>query len=202
MKANAKEKPTPAKTQAQRREDTKALLLDTARELFLMKGYDQTGMPELVQKVGLTRGALYYHFSDKADLFKAVAERDAVAIASEIDEATKGITDHNEAMRVGTNAYFDAMATSGRATILLTYAPAILGVEQAKTLTETNGSAELKSGLERALDRISDTELGALTDVLSAAFDRAALEIAKDADRDAYVSALNRIIGKLLKMDQ
>ena len=191
-------KPPHRKTQAQRRAETKAQLLDTAKELFLSKGYDQTGMPELVNKAGLTRGALYHHFEDKSDLFRALAEKEAGEIGSAIDVATTGVANPDEALMVGTNAYFDAMAVPGRAKILLVLAPAILGTSHAKTLTASEGSAQLRGGLSQAMPHLNEGELDALTDVLSATFDRAALEIADGANRDDYVGALFKIIQKLL----
>ncbi|MDJ0613586.1 MAG: TetR/AcrR family transcriptional regulator [Rhizobiaceae bacterium] len=187
-----------SRTQAQRRAETRTLLMNTARDLFLSKGYDQTGMPELVKAAGLTRGALYHHFSDKADLFHALAKREAEEISRTIDKATRNVDDPNSAMEIGTNAYFEAMAVPGRATILLSIAPAVLGTEEAKALTASEGSAELRDGLKRALTGISDNELDALTDILSAAYDRAAQEIANGADQKTYVKALSLVIDQLL----
>lgn len=186
------------RTQAERRAETRATLMKTARQLFLEKGYDRTGMPELVKAAGLTRGALYHHFSDKEDLFRAIAEDDAKAIGAHIDAQTRDVTDPEQAMDVGTQAYFDAMSAPGRAMILLSLAPAILGAQEAKALTTQEGSAELKDGLSAAMPDLDTKTLDALTDVLSAAFDRAGFEIAHGADRNAYTDALFRIIGSLL----
>lgn len=190
--------PSPRRTQAQRRAETRHLLLAAARECFLSKGYDQTGMPELVKQAGLTRGALYHHFDGKFELFKAVAEEEANAIGHAIDLATKDLADAEDAMIAGTNAYFDAMAEPGRAEILLLQAPAIMGAEAAQKLTASEGTAELRDGLSHAMPRLDTAELDALTDVLSAAYDRAALRISRGGDKNVYVATLSRIIGKLL----
>ncbi|MCK8463796.1 TetR/AcrR family transcriptional regulator [Aliiroseovarius sp. S1339] len=188
----------PHRTQAQRRAETRGLLLNAARELFLSKGYDQTGMPEIVKKVGLTRGALYHHFDSKADLFKAVAETEAQSIGHAIGLATKDVADPDEAMAVGTNAYFDAMAAPGRAEILLVLAPAIMGPEAAEKLTASEGRAELRAGLSQAMPKLKAAELDALTDILSAAYDRAALQIAEGGNKDTYTAALSLVVRKLL----
>ena len=55
-------------------QDTRRALLDTARELFAENGFQATRTEEIVQRAGLTRGALYHHFRDKEDLFRAVYE--------------------------------------------------------------------------------------------------------------------------------
>lgn len=186
------------RTQAERREETRTRLLNAARELFVDQGYAQTGMPELVRKAGVTRGALYHHYSDKADLFHAVALREAKAIAETINAATDAIDDPHEAMITGTNAYFDAMLVPGRAHILLTDAPAVLGHAAAQALTGSEGSESLKHGLARAMPDRTEAEVDALTDILSAAFDRAAQRISDGADRGAYTNALFTTIGRLL----
>jgi AcrR family transcriptional regulator len=48
--------------------------LDTARRLFTRDGFQATRTEEIVEESGLTRGALYHHFADKEDLFRAVHE--------------------------------------------------------------------------------------------------------------------------------
>ncbi|CAN0601078.1 unnamed protein product [Ectocarpus sp. 12 AP-2014] len=186
------------RTQAQRRAETRARLLEAARKLFVEQGFAETGTPELVRKAGVTRGALYHHFEDKIDVFRALAKQEAQAVGTAIQETTHDIKDPEDAITVGTNAYFDAMAVPGRAKILLSDAPAILGYSEALALTKSAGSEGLKEGLKQAIPQLSEPELVALTNVLSAAFDRAALEIAEGSDRAPYVNALFTLIGKAM----
>jgi AcrR family transcriptional regulator len=54
--------------------DTRQALLDTARRLFTRDGFQATRTEDIVRQAGLTRGALYHHFRDKEDLFRAVHE--------------------------------------------------------------------------------------------------------------------------------
>jgi AcrR family transcriptional regulator len=54
--------------------DTRQALLAAARELFAADGFQATRTEEIVRRAGLTRGALYHHFRDKEDLFRAVYE--------------------------------------------------------------------------------------------------------------------------------
>ncbi|MEL6505495.1 MAG: helix-turn-helix domain-containing protein [Pseudomonadota bacterium] len=191
-------KPGKARSQAERRAKTKGQLLDAARALFVEKGFAETGTPELVRQAGVTRGALYHHFEDKTDLFRHVAEQEAQAIAETIEQATDGIKDPLEAMRVGTDAYFEAMAVPGRAKLLLADAAAVMGHEETLTLTRSKGSQELKNGLARAMPYLTNADLDAMTNVLSAAFDRAALEIAQGSARQPYTNALFTLIKKAM----
>jgi AcrR family transcriptional regulator len=190
--------PSKRRTQAERREETRAALLAAARELFVEKGFAETGTPELVSKAGVTRGALYHHFEDKTDLFRALAVEEARAISAIIEERTQGSEDPEEAMVAGSNAYFDAMAIPGRAKILLSDAPSILGFSEADALTRPEGEKSLKDGLRHAIPSLGEADLDALTSVLAAAFNRAALAIAEGADREPYVNALLTLVRKAM----
>ncbi|MEL7454272.1 MAG: TetR/AcrR family transcriptional regulator, partial [Pseudomonadota bacterium] len=55
-----------------------------------------------------------------------------------------------------------------------------------------------RHGLTRAMPHASSKEIDALSNVLSAAFDRAALEISQGADRGAFTKALFTMIERLL----
>lgn len=50
-------------------------LIDTAMQLFLEKGYDNTAVSHIVKKMNVAQGTFYYHFSSKAEILKAVAQR-------------------------------------------------------------------------------------------------------------------------------
>lgn len=56
-------------------QETRNRLLDTAEQLFQRKGVSRTSLHEIAQAAGVTRGAVYWHFRDKAELFDAMMER-------------------------------------------------------------------------------------------------------------------------------
>ncbi len=64
-------RPVPV-TNAEQSQKTRRALLDTARATFTVQGYAAASTGEIVCRAGVTRGALYYHFRDKAALFEAV----------------------------------------------------------------------------------------------------------------------------------
>ena len=54
---------------------TRNKLLDAAEYLFQSQGVSRTSLQDIAQRAGATRGAVYWHFTDKADLFNAMIER-------------------------------------------------------------------------------------------------------------------------------
>ena len=54
---------------------TRNLILDTAELVFVRRGVSRTSLHEIAQTAGLSRGAIYWHFKDKADLFDAMMQR-------------------------------------------------------------------------------------------------------------------------------
>lgn len=53
---------------------TRARLIAAAREQFERHGYARTTLEQIARSAGLTRGAVYFHFSDKAALFRAMRD--------------------------------------------------------------------------------------------------------------------------------
>jgi TetR/AcrR family transcriptional regulator, acrAB operon repressor len=54
---------------------TRSHILDTAELVFEQRGVSGTSLGEIAKAAGLTRGAIYWHFQDKADLFNAMMDR-------------------------------------------------------------------------------------------------------------------------------
>lgn len=54
---------------------TRHKLLDAAEHLFQAQGVSHTSLQDIARRAGATRGAVYWHFKDKADLFNAMMER-------------------------------------------------------------------------------------------------------------------------------
>lgn len=66
---------------------TREQLLDAAERVFRDRGVTRTSLSEVAAEAGLTRGAVYWHFRDKADLFLAMCERATSPMDSLIEQA-------------------------------------------------------------------------------------------------------------------
>ncbi|MCW5651887.1 MAG: TetR family transcriptional regulator [Ramlibacter sp.] len=81
---------------------TRNRLLDGAEMLFQAKGVSRTSLHDIAQAAGTTRGAIYWHFKDKADLFNAMMERVTLPMENALlgDEDGDGSTDSLTHMRM------------------------------------------------------------------------------------------------------
>ena len=55
--------------------DTRDFIIDEAYKLFLKQSYEAVSISTISEAIGLTKGALYHHFTNKEDLFKAVIDK-------------------------------------------------------------------------------------------------------------------------------
>ena len=158
---------------------TRQMLIAVARQLFAEKGYAGTGTPEIVAAAGVTRGALYHHFADKAALFRAVVEEEHALLAMAINGATASDDEPGpvKALLAGGDAFLSAMQDRGRRRILLVDAPAVLGRAELDEIDGRHGLRTLIEGVSAAMEAKAIRELPPvpLAHLLNALFDRAAL---------------------------
>jgi AcrR family transcriptional regulator len=186
-----------------RGEATKAALIGAARELFVSKGYFATGTEEIVAKADVgTRGALYHHFADKEDLFRAVfdqvqADLAAATVVNERDDALELLT-------AALQQFLDASADNVDVQqVLLIDGPAVLGWDQWRSLEAQYGLGVIMAMLDAAVTQkvIPRQPTAPLAHMLLAAVDEAALYIANAPDRrQAHAQArqsLKRLLGGL-----
>jgi len=81
-----------ARTVGSAAEDTRARILATAAELFVERGYAGTSVRDISQRLGMTKGSLYYHFTAKEDVLVALLEPLFEAVDAFVD-ATQAVVD-------------------------------------------------------------------------------------------------------------
>lgn len=188
------------RSNADRRQETRGSLLTAARVLFLENGYAATATPELVERAGVTRGALYHHFKDKLAVFQGVVEQEAADVAAEIARGSVNAKSPLDALLKGAHAYFMAMRVPGRVRLLLLDGPAVLGPKEMRRIDLEAGGHELRAGIRDAVGaRLDPAQVNALGDLVSAMFDRAALACEADHETRTYEEALVRLLTALLK---
>ena len=65
-------------------EERKKEILDVAEELFTAKGYESTSTTDILERVGIARGTLYYHFKSKEEILDALIDRIIQGMVSNI----------------------------------------------------------------------------------------------------------------------
>ena len=70
-------------------EERRNEILDAADELFTQKGFDGASTNDILKKVGIARGTLYYHFKSKEDIMDGLIERYNVHLLDEAQEIAK-----------------------------------------------------------------------------------------------------------------
>lgn len=84
--------------------DTKERIQEVARELFAQHGVQRTSLQDIANRLGITKPALYYHFSSREDLLRSIVE-------PLIDDGQKFVLDHEHrgdtAVRELLEGYFD-----------------------------------------------------------------------------------------------
>ncbi|MCS0606538.1 TetR/AcrR family transcriptional regulator, partial [Streptomyces sp. LP11] len=65
---------TPRELKQERAVRTRAQVLHTAARLFAERGYEATSVVDIAEHVGMTKGAVYFHFKNKEAMAIAVVE--------------------------------------------------------------------------------------------------------------------------------
>lgn len=72
---------------------TRDSILDAAEQLFVQQGVSRTTLQHIATAAGVTRGAIYWHFDDKAALFNAMMDRATLPMEAALDELAACETD-------------------------------------------------------------------------------------------------------------
>lgn len=69
---------------------TRHQLLDAAQQVFAEKGVSRTSLNDIAQAAGASRGAIYWHFKNKADVFNAMLERITLPMEGALHQSGQG----------------------------------------------------------------------------------------------------------------
>ena len=169
--------------------------------MFAANGYDATGTEQIVAEAQVTRGALYHHFRDKADLFRAVMEEAAGDVARRLtDDQTQLEGSPLDEIRDGVSAFLDVCVGGDFQRIVLIDGPRVLGEQAWDQLVERYGRALLEEWLTRAITAgdMDPVPVRSLARLLIAMLTEASLAIAGAADPAATRAELGVTLTRLL----
>lgn len=182
---------------------TRAALVAAGRRLFGQDGYAATSVEDLAREARVTTGALYHHFPTKTALFEMVFEQVHRELLAAAANTAAGAPDEIEALARGFEAFLDSMLRQDVQRIIITDAPAVLGLTRFTELDERYAVASIVAELQAASAarqlRVPDPET--MARLLLGALTRGSLLIASSPDpgltRDHVVSAIRALLTGL-----
>jgi AcrR family transcriptional regulator len=162
---------------------TREALIEAALDLFTERGYAEVGTEEIVARAKVTRGALYHHFEDKRDLFRAVFERVEDELVAGIGAKMEAADDPWKLMTAGMRAFLDACEQPAVKRIALTDAPVVLGWSEWREIDNRHGLGLTRAALQGAVDAgvLRPIAVEPMAHLLVAALSEAAFVIAHAA---------------------
>lgn len=182
-------------------EKTRAHLLAIARQLFAEHGFNGTSTTMLVDAAQSSRGALYHHFKDKTEIFRAVYDILCDEIGAVIEDYPYKGNNAVDDLIDGCIAYLEIFIRPEFAQILLIDGPNVLGAEYCRSKDRETAYKALAEGITACGTDKQETVL--ITDFFSGALDTYALQIATAEDKQSafrhYSEGFRILAYKLLK---
>ncbi|MDT5259369.1 MAG: hypothetical protein QOD10_4449 [Mycobacterium sp.] len=194
------------RTQEERSAATRDALISAARKLWGLRGYAEVGTPEIATAAGVTRGAMYHQFADKAALFSEVVEaveQDVMARMATV-VAGSGATTPADAIRAAVDAWLEVSGDPEVRQLVLLDAPSVLGWAAFRDVAQRYSLGMTEQLLTEAIraGQLPRQPVRPLAHVLIGALDEAAMAIATADDpkraRRETEEVLHRLIDAML----
>lgn len=176
-------------------------LIAQARRLFADRGFAEVSVDEIAAAADLTKGAVYYQFKDKTDLFRAACRAVIDEISDDVGQSgRRNPLPRLDQLGTGGSRMFDAYAAKDAQRLLLIEGPAVLGFDKWTELLEPSGVCLVANGLESWVEAgyLSADQVPALSHLLFGAFIQGALRIASAADPAAADREVRSAVDTLM----
>lgn len=189
--------------QAERREATRAAIIDAAVRLFGEQGYAPTSVDQIADAATVAKGAVYHHFPTKTAIFEAVFDATCADVAAKVAAAVKQIPDALDAMAAGNRAYFKLCARGPTGQIVLRDGPAVLGWQRWREIDGRHFGAAFPLALRAAVTQgqIAPQPVEPLAGLLLGAVTEAAMAVAASETpaktAQHYADAFERLVAGL-----
>ena len=183
-------------------EGAREALVEAARELFMERDYGDVSTGEIIERSGVSRGALYHHFASKRDLFKVVFETGERRVLGLVIERAMAAASPFDALLESARAYLQLSETDKELRrIGLLQSRVVLGWEGWRaTATELGigvALAAVSAAIEAGELAPHDPEMTAI--ILLGSMIEAATLIAVAADRRAARERSEAVVVDLLE---
>jgi AcrR family transcriptional regulator len=190
------------RTQAERSAATQQALIGAARRLWGERGYAEVGTPEIAEAAGVTRGAMYHQYADKAALFRAVIEAMDQELIARIEAAVAAAEPKTPADTVHAmaNAWLDIAAEPEVRQLMLLDGPSVIGWAEYREMSQRNSVEASEQLLKAAIDagQLRPQPVRPLALVLLGAFDEAAMYLADAEDPEQAREEIRAVIRDVI----
>jgi len=142
-------------------EETRHQLLEAAQRVFAEKGVSRTSLQDIAQAAGVTRGAIYWHFKNKAELFNAMMDSAILPMEQTLQQMVHDVAQdplaeleramlrsmHSIENDAHTRALFEV------ATMKVEYVDELLAVKQRHVTCYVEGTQQMQRSLQEAAAR-------------------------------------------------
>lgn len=195
---------TSPQRKAKKPSENRDKLIAVAHELMARHGFAGTSTEEIVRSAGITRGALYYQFVDKRDLFRSVCEALVSRLALQLwKETMEEARREEDELRIGFLRMLDYCVDREVRQILLVDGPAVLGFDEWRMLQEPTTLGLLRHALGHQVEvgRLPAEKIEPMAHLLFGAMIQAAIAIGSALDpehaRRVYRESLEMLLDGL-----
>lgn len=190
------------RTQAERSAATQAALTQAARRLWGERGFADVGTPEIATAAGVTRGAMYHQFPDKAALFRAVVEAVEADVMARLADAVAAAAADTPAaaLRCAVDQWLVVAADPEVRQLILLDAPNVLGWAGFRDVAQRYSLGMTEQLLTAAMEagQLAHQPVRPLAHILIGAMDEAAMVIATADDRSRAYDEVSEVLRRLL----
>lgn len=108
-------------THEERKQETKLKIIDSAKELFNTKGYDNTSVDEIYKLANVSKGTFYKHFKTKIDIIVSISREENSLKSKEVLDSISNGVDALDTLKTYLNSlgdWFEARQSIAQALII------------------------------------------------------------------------------------
>jgi len=186
-------------------EGARAKVLAAARELFARHGYDEVSTAMILERAGVSKGAMYHHFDGKLGLFEQLYVELEDELIGRLAAAAVDAPSPVAALRAGGRAYLrECERPSDWAQINLRQSREVLGADRWQRLAADRGFGVIRATVAAAMEcgEMAPDDASVVASIYLAALVEAGLRVAAAADpqptREVAERTLDRMIDGLV----
>lgn len=179
--------------------DTKQRILEAALALFGERGFRRVTIDDIAARAGITKGAVYYYFTDKNDLGRDLEHELGERLKAEALAAFDPNRDTVTNLKRCFDAYIAAVQRMPEARLFIRDCWSIPELNAAGDQDRLGSAAQVRAVIERGIEQgeIAALDPAALAHVLSGAYADATFHILTSGETEATLAVVHRLVDAL-----